>query len=302
AYEEIARIEALGGVLAAVESGYMKAALVRSQAERLARINSGEIVVVGRNRWTEGLPCPLLAGEDGGVFKVDPASARETLEMLRATKARRSQAAVDAALRQLRDAAVAGTNLMPASIACARALVTTGEWADALRQVFGEYRPPTGVEGQSLRLEGERVEAVRRRVAAWADAHGMRPRMLVGKPGLDGHSNGSEMIAVAARHAGSEEIVQAAVEEDVTVIGLSVLSGAHVETARLVLEGLEREGASIPVVVGGIVPGRDFERLRRLGVKAIFTPRDFDLMAVMDRVLDVIGAPAAAAAEERASA
>jgi (2R)-ethylmalonyl-CoA mutase len=313
AYEEIARIEALGGVLAAVESGYMKAALVRSQAERLARINSGETVVVGRNRWTEGLPCPLLAGEDGGVFKVDPASARETLEMLRATKARRSQTAVDAALRQLRDAAVAGTNLMPASIACARALVTTGEWADALRQVFGEYRPPTGVEGQSLRLEGDRVEAVRRRVAAWADAHGMRPRMLVGKPGLDGHSNGSEMIAVAARHAGfeviyggirlaPEEIVQAAVEEDVTVIGLSVLSGAHVETARLVLEGLAREGASIPVVVGGIVPERDFERLRRLGVKAIFTPRDFDLMAVMDRVLDVIGAPAAAAAEERASA
>src|SRR5215813_1281062 len=136
----------------------MKAALVRSQAERLARINAGEIVVVGRNRWTEGLPSPLLSGEDGGLFKVDPRSAAETLEMLRATRARRNQAEADAALRRLREAAAAGQNLMPASIECARRRVTTGEWADALREVFGEYRPATGVEGQRLGLAGEKVD------------------------------------------------------------------------------------------------------------------------------------------------
>jgi (2R)-ethylmalonyl-CoA mutase len=304
AYAEIERIREAGGVLAAVESGYMKAALVRSQAERLARINSGEITVVGRNRWTEGLPSPLVGGDDGGLFKVDPGSAADTLEMLRATKARRSQAEVDTALRSLKEAAVAGKNLMPLSIECARRRVTTGEWAGALREVFGEYRPATGVDGQRLGLDGPRVAAVRARVAAWAAAHGTRPRLVVGKPGLDGHSNGSEMIAVAARHAGfdvvyggirmtTEEIVQSAVEEDASVLGLSVLSGSHLEIARLVLEELGRQGArtAIPVVLGGIVPEADVGALLALGVRAVFTPRDFDLMAVMDRVLDVIGAP-----------
>jgi (2R)-ethylmalonyl-CoA mutase len=304
AYAEIARIDELGGAIEAIESGYMKAALVRSQAERLARINAGDLVVVGRNRWTEGLPSPLLGGEDGGLFRVDPASAAETLEMLRATRARRNQAEVDAALRRLRDAAVAGQNLMPVSIECARVRVTTGEWAETLREVFGEFRPATGVEGQQLHLETDRVAAVRARVAAWTAQHGTRPRIVVGKPGLDGHSNGSEMIAVAAKHAGFDvvyggirmtpaEIVQSAVEEDASVLGLSVLSGSHLEVARLVLEELERQGArdAIPVVLGGIVPDADVEPLRRLGVRAVFTPRDFDLMAVMDRILDVIGAP-----------
>jgi len=294
----------LGGAIEAIESGYLKAALVRSQAERMARINSGDIVVVGRNRWTDGLPSPLLTGEDGGLFRVDPESAAHTLEMLRATRSRRSQSAVDEALRRLHDDAGAGKNLMPASIACAKARVATGEWADVLRRIFGEYRPATGIDGQHLGLENARVAAVRARVAAWAAAHGMRPRIVVGKPGLDGHSNGSEMIAVAAKHAGfdvvyggirmtPEEIVQSAVEEDASVLGLSVLSGSHLEIARMVLEALERQGArdAIPVVLGGIVPDADVEPLTRLGVKAVFTPRDFDLMAVMDRILDVIGAP-----------
>ena len=301
---EVARIRELGGALAAIESGYMKSALVRSQAERLARINQGENVVVGRNRWTEGLPSPLLAGADGGLFKFDPAAAAETLEMVGATKRRRSQGEVDAALRRLNEAARTGENLMPASIACARARVTTGEWADALREVFGEYRPPTGVEGQRLGLEGARVEAVRARVAAWGARHGGRPRIVVGKPGLDGHSNGSEMIAVAAREAGFEviyggirwtvpEIVKSAVEEDATVLGLSVLSGGHLEIARAVREQLGAEGAgeTIPVVMGGIIPESDVGALGALGVKAVFTPKDFDLMDVMDRILDVIGAP-----------
>lgn len=193
---------------------------------------------------------------------------------------------------------------MPLSIECARARVTTGEWAETLRQVFGDFRPATGVEGQVLNLENDRVAAVRARVAAWEAEHGTRPRLVVGKPGLDGHSNGSEMIAVAAKHAGFEvvyggirmtasEIVQSAVEEDASVLGLSVLSGSHLEVAKLVLDELERQGAhgAIPVVLGGIVPEADIERLERLGVKAVFTPRDFDLMAVMDRILDVIGAP-----------
>ena len=216
---------------------------------------------------------------------------------------------------QLRDAAVSGQNLMPVSIACAKARVTTGEWAGTLREVFGEFRPATGVEGQQLRLETDRVDAVRARVAAWTDAHGTRPRIVVGKPGLDGHSNGSEMIAVAARHAGFDvvyggirmtpgEIVQSAVEEDASVLGLSVLSGSHVEVAKLVLDELARQGArdAIPVVLGGIVPDADMASLKQLGVKEVFTPRDFDLMGVIDRILDVIGAPPAKQAAHAASA
>jgi (2R)-ethylmalonyl-CoA mutase len=312
---EMKVIEEMGGVLEAVESGYLKSALVRSQAERLARINAGDTVIVGRNRWTEALPSPLLAGDDGGIFKVDAASAAETLEMLRATKSRRSQAEVDATLRALVEGARSGANLMPLSIACAKARVTTGEWAAALRSVFGEYRPATGVDGQRLALETPRVAAVRARVEAWAREHGQRPRLVVGKPGLDGHSNGSEMIAVAARHAGFDvvyggirmtpaEIVQSAVEEDASVLGLSVLSGSHVEVAKLVLEELEKQGArdAIPVVLGGIVPEADMPALRALGIRAIFTPRDFDLMDVMDRILDVIGAPQAEPEPRRASA
>jgi len=314
AYAEIAHIGQAGGALAAVESGYMKAALVGSQAERLARINKGEIAVVGRNRWTEGLASPLVSGDDGGLFKFDPVSAAETLDMLRATQTRRSQADVERTLRALREAALAGTNLMPASIACARARVTTGEWADALRAVFGEYRAATGVEGQRLGLDTPRAEAVRARVAAWGARHGGRPRMVVGKPGLDGHSNGSEMIAVAARDAGFEviyggirwtvpEIVASAIQEDATVLGLSVLSGAHLEIARAVTEELVRQGVGeMPVVLGGIIPERDVEALRSLGVKAVFTPKDFDVVDVMDRILDVIGAPRTEAGARAASA
>jgi len=204
---------------------------------------------------------------------------------------------------------------MPVSIECARRRVTTGEWADALRAVFGEYRPATGVEGQSLGLAGGRADAVRARTTGWAATHGGRPRMVVGKAGLDGHSNGSEMIAVAARDAGFEviyggirwsvpEIVASAVEEDAAVLGLSVLSGAHVEIARQVRDELVRHGVAdaIPVVLGGIVPDRDLEPLRALGVRAVFTPKDFDLLEVMDRILDVIGAPRAEPRSQAAGA
>ncbi|MBI4509791.1 MAG: protein meaA [Deltaproteobacteria bacterium] len=301
AWVEIERILAMGGAISAIESGAMKAALVQSQAERLAKINSGETVVVGRNRWKEGLPSPLLAGEDGGMFKVDEKSVARTLELLQATKSRRNQAEVDSCLRRLREAARGEQNLMPISIECARARVTTGEWADALREVLGEYRPATGVEGQELRLDTQRVEAVRERVESWARRNQRRPRIVIGKPGLDGHSNGSEMVAVAARHAGfdviyggirmrPEEIVQSAIEEDATVIGLSVLSGSHLEIARQVMDELLASGAreAIPVVMGGIIPESDLEPLRSLGIRDVFTPKDYDLMAVMDRILDVI--------------
>jgi (2R)-ethylmalonyl-CoA mutase len=208
------------------------------------------------------------------------------------------------ALRALTDAAEGGKNLLPPSIVCAKARVTTGEWADALRAVFGEYRAATGVEGAQLGLRGEKIDAIRRRVDAWAATQRMRPRILVGKAGLDGHSNGAEMIAVAARDAGfeviyggirltPEEIVRTAVDEDTAVIGLSILSGSHVEIARQVLEQLARHGVrdTMPVVVGGIIPDHDVAALRDLGVKAVFTPKDYDLVDVMDRVLDVIGAP-----------
>jgi (2R)-ethylmalonyl-CoA mutase len=305
AQAEIDRILEQGGALAAIESGSMKAELVRSQAERLAKINAGEITVVGRNKWREALPSMLLAGDDGGMFKVDEVAASRTLELLAETKKQRDAKRVNECLARLKAAAAAGENLMPPSIECARARVTTGEWAGALREIFGEFRPATGVEGQVLSLDGSTVERVRERVEAWARTHGRRPRLVLGKPGLDGHSNGSEMIAVAARHAGFDviyggirmtpaQIVQSAVEEDATVLGLSVLSGAHVEIARQVSEELARHGAkAMPLVVGGIIPESDEAALKALGVRAVFTPKDYDLMEVMDRILDVIAAPAA---------
>ncbi len=303
AQTEIDRILAAGGALAAIEIGTMKSELVRSQSARLAKINSGELTVVGRNKWQDALPSPLMTGEDGGMFKVDAAAANSTIGMLEQTRAKRDPTKVADCLARLEKAAIGNENLMPISIECAHARVTTGEWSHVLRRVFGEYRPATGVDGQTMALAGPRVDAVRARVAAWQAARGRRPRMVVGKPGLDGHSNGSEMVAVAARHAGFDviyggirmtaaQIVQSAVEEDASVLGLSVLSGAHLDIARAIGEELDKHGAraGIPVVLGGIIPEADLAALRELGVKAVFTPKDFDLMAVMDKILDVMGA------------
>ncbi|WP_369294049.1 methylmalonyl-CoA mutase family protein [Tepidiforma sp.] len=301
AREEIARIEAMGGIRAAVESGYLKSQLVRSMSERVSKINSGELVIVGVNRWTDGLPSPLTTGEDGGIFRVDEAETRRTLESLAAVKAKRDQAQVAAALAALEAAAREGRNMMEPSIACALARVTTGEWADTLRRVFGEYRPPTGVEGQRLFVDSDRVADVRRRAEEFVRRTGHRPRIVVGKPGLDGHSNGAEVIAVAARHCGfdvvysgirltPEEIVQSAIEEAADVIGLSILSGSHLDLTRQVIDGLRAAGAgdAIPVIVGGIIPKDDHEALRALGARQIFTPADFDLADVMSRIMDVV--------------
>lgn len=298
---EIDHILKMGGAIEAIQSGYMKSQLVKSQSERLSRIMTGEITVVGRNKFTDGLPSPLLEGEDAGIFQSDSGAAKESLELLEKTLKERDKDKADAALRRLEEDARSGKNLMAASIECAKALVTTGEWSDVLRSVFGEYRPITGVEGQKLTLAEDKTEEVRSRVENFEKKFGHRPRMVVGKPGLDGHSNGAEMIAVAARHSGMdviysgirltpEEIAASAIEENADLIGLSILSGSHVEIIGQVLEKLKENNAfgRIPVVAGGIIPERDFAELEKMGVDKVYTPKDFDLMQVMNSNMQVI--------------
>ena len=288
----------------------MKSALVRSMSERVSRINTGDQVIVGVNKWTEGLPSPLLGGEDGGLFTLDEAAIRDTLANLERTKAERDPTRVAAALEALQQAARDGTSMMEPSIECALARVTTGEWAGALRDVFGEYRPATGVEGQQLSLAGDRVDALRNRLDVLTEALGHRPRLVVGKPGLDGHSNGAEVIAVSARHVGfdviysgirlsADEIVTSAVEEGADVIGASVLSGSHLALAEQIIDGLRQNAAEhIQVVLGGIVPESDVDKLQSLGVRQVFTPADYELLDIMESIVGLLEAdsPAAAAA------
>ncbi len=294
---ELQRVLAMGGAVAAVESGYMKSALVASLAERRRRIESGTDVVVGVNRFVETEPNPLLADLDTAVQSVDPAVEQAAVDAIRTWRAARDAARVDAALTGLRDAAKTGANLMPASLDCARAGVTVGEWAGVLRGVFGEYRAPTGVTGSSSAAGGSdaALEAVRARVRALGPL-----KFLVGKPGLDGHSNGAEQIAVRARDAGFEvvysgirltpaQIVAAAVEEDVDVVGLSVLSGSHLSVVPEVVDGLRAAGLDdVPVVVGGIVPEADAATLRARGVARVFTPKDYAIPEVLAAVLDAV--------------
>ena len=298
---EVDKVQAMGGAVAAVESGYMKSALVASHAERRRRIEAGEDVVVGVNKFTTTESNPLLADVDGAIMTVDPEVEQQAIAAVQAWRAGRDAAAVDEALRGLRDAAKTDVNLMPATVACAKAGVTTGEWAGALREVFGEYRAPTGVSGAVARGEaGPAIAAVRESVRQTSEELGSRLRFLVGKPGLDGHSNGAEQIAVRARDCGFEviyqgirltpaQIVAAAVEEDVHVIGLSILSGSHMEAVPAVLAGLRDAGVGdVPVVVGGIVPDSDAARLRAAGVARVFTPKDFELTDIMAEVVDVV--------------
>jgi (2R)-ethylmalonyl-CoA mutase len=302
---EIDRVQAMGGAIAAVESGYMKAQLVSSLAARRRRIEDGEDVIVGVNRFTETDPSPLQADGAGAIETIDPQAEVELIEAIRAWRADRDSGAVADALRRLVEAAKTDTNLVEPSIACARAGVTTGEWAGALREVFGEYRAPTGIAGAGAPpvgadAAGEAIARVRDRVRAVSDELGERLRMLVGKPGLDGHSNGAEQVAVRARDVGFEviyqgirltpaEIVAAAVAEDVHVVGLSVLSGSHLEVVPAVIEGLRTAGAGdVPVVVGGIIPPDDADALRAEGVAQVFTPKDFELTEIMDQILNII--------------
>jgi len=301
ALEELARIEALGGAIAAVETAYMKRALVESATRRMQAIESGQQVVVGVNAFTESEPSPLTAdAADGGTMTVDPAAESQQIERLRAWRARRDNARAAAALAALKAAAAEGRNVMEPSIACAHAGVTTGEWGQALRQVFGEYRAPTGVGAGLPAAALDGIAAVRERVAELARRLGRRPKMLVGKPGLDGHSNGAEQVAVRARDCGFEvvyegirltpaQIAGAALEEGVHVVGLSILSGSHLVLVEDVLERLRRLGlGELPVVVGGIIPPEDAARLKAAGVAAIYTPKDFDLTGIMADVAEIV--------------
>jgi ethylmalonyl-CoA mutase len=293
AREELATIDAMGGAVAAIE--YMKGRLVDSNAARLGRVESGETTVIGVNRFTEGAESPLTAGE-GGILVVDPAAEADQVARLKAWRSERDEAAVQAALAALRKAATSGTNIMPPSIAAAKAGVTTGEWGAVMRSVFGEYRAPTGVsKAPSNRTEG--LEDIREAVDAVSSRLGRRLKFLVGKPGLDGHSNGAEQIAVRARDCGMditydgirltpEQIVAAALEEDAHVVGLSILSGSHVPLIREVMAGMRAAGlGDVPVVVGGIIPDEDAEILRRDGVARVYTPKDFELNRIM---LDIV--------------
>jgi (2R)-ethylmalonyl-CoA mutase len=298
---EIDRVQGMGGAIAAVESGYMKSQLVSSLAARRRRIEDGEDVIVGVNRFTETDPSPLQAEGAAAIETVDPAAEGRLIEAISAWRADRDPAAVDDALRRLVEAAKTDANLVEPSMVCARIGVTTGEWAGALRGVFGEYRAPTGIAGASVAsAAGDAIARVRDRVRTAGEERGGRLRMLVGKPGLDGHSNGAEQVAVRARDVGFEvvyqgirltpaEIVAAAVQEDVHVIGLSVLSGSHLAVVPAVVEGLRAAGAGdIPVVVGGIIPPEDADALRAHGVAKVFTPKDFELTDIMAQIMDLI--------------
>lgn len=298
AREEIDRVQALGGAVAAVESGYMKEQLVASHAQRRARIENGDEIVVGLNKFTTTEPNPLLADLDSAIMTVDPAVEDRAIAQIKQWRADRDEEAAADALQQLRDAAKTDDNLVSASLACARVGVTTGEWAGALREVFGEYRAPTGVTGAvGVAQSGEELTRVREAVKRTGEQLGTRIRLLVGKPGLDGHSNGAEQIAVRARDCGFEviyqgirltpsQIVAAAVEEDVHCVGLSILSGSHMELVPEVVRGLHEAGLTdVPVVVGGIIPEADAQELRAIGVAEVFTPKDYDATEIMGQIL-----------------
>jgi (2R)-ethylmalonyl-CoA mutase len=314
---EIDRIQEMGGAMAAVESGYLKGELVSSHAERRARIEAGEDKIVGVNCFEQTEENPLTADLDGAIMTVDPAVEALTVERIQRWRAERQESSdrqgngdpfvfptTQQALERLKEAAAGTENLMEATLECARAGVTTGEWSSALREVFGEFRAPTGVSSAPVAVTAEPgtpMHEVREKVARTADELGSgRLRLLVGKPGLDGHSNGAEQIAVRARDAGfevvyqgirltPEEISSAALAEDVHCVGLSILSGSHSALVPDVLERLRLAGAGdIPVIVGGIIPNADAVTLKAAGVAAVFTPKDFGITEIIGRIVDEI--------------
>jgi len=295
---EMDRVQAMGGAVAAVESGYMKQALVSSHAARRGRIESGEDKVVGVNCYETTEPSPLTADLDAAIQAADPEAERAAVSSLATWREQRDDAEVREALAQLAEAAKSGANLMEPTLVAARAGATTGEWAGALREVFGEFRAPTGVSGAvGVAEAGAELTKVRDDVRRTGEELGSRLRLLVGKPGLDGHSSGAEQVAVRARDAGfevvyqgirltPEQIVAAAVAEDVHCVGLSILSGSHMELVPAVLDGLREQGLEdVPVVVGGIVPAADAAKLKEMGVAAVFTPKDFGLTEIMAGIL-----------------
>ncbi len=301
---ELKTIESMGGAVSAID--YMKRRLVESNTNRLSGIESGDQIVVGVNKWTETEPSPLTTGE-GAIMVVDPAVEAEQVERLKAWKASRDNKAAAAALAEVESAAKEGRNIMESSIAAAKAGVTTGEWGSALRQIFGEYRAPTGVAQAAAQRDGAGLDTVRQSVEAVSDKIGRRIKFLVGKPGLDGHSNGAEQIAVRARDVGMEvvyegirltpaQIVRAALDEAVHVVGLSILSGSHVPLVKEVMERMRKEGlGDVPVVVGGIIPPEDEKTLKAFGVAAVYTPKDFQLNDIMADIVRLVDASPKAA-------
>src|SRR5947207_14348344 len=281
-----------GGAVDAVN--YTKTQLVESHRARVRRIEDGELKVVGQNVFTSEEPSPLQEGADGGILTVDPEVERGQIEAVREWRSERDQQAVDEALAELRKAADdESVNIMPATLTAARAGATTGEWAGTLREVFGEYRAPTGVDGAAgIAPDDALLADLRERVERVSEALGRRIKILVGKPGLDGHSNGAEQIAVRARDAGMDvvyegirltpsRIAATAVQEGVHVVGLSILSGSHRELIPQVLRELKEAGAEVPVIVGGIIPPADAEWLLKAGVARVYTPKDFELTRIM---------------------
>ena len=303
ARHELANIDSMGGAVEAID--YMKARLVDSNAERLGRIERNETIVVGVNRWQEGEPSPLKT-EDGGIMVVDPAVEAEQINRLNDWRNARDASAVKEALSNLRAAAAEGSNVMEPSIACARVGVTTGEWAAQMRAVFGEYRGPTGVSANpSNKTEG--LDDIRAAVDTVSDRLGRRLKFLVGKPGLDGHSNGAEQIAFRARDCGMdigyagirltpEEIVRTALEDEAHVVGLSILSGSHLPLVEDLMARMGEAGLRhVPVIVGGIIPEDDAKRLREMGVARVYTPKDFELNTIMMDIVTLADPKAVAA-------
>ena len=303
ALHELATLDGMGGTISAIE--YMKARLVDSNAERLNKIEKNQTTVVGVNKFTTGEPSPLTSG-DGGIMVVDPAVEKQQIDQLNEWRAARDQGAVEAALKQLRAAAQAGENVMPASIAAAKAGATTGEWAAQMRMVFGEYRGPTGVS-RAVSNKTEGLEELREAVDKISDRLGRRLKFLVGKPGLDGHSNGAEQIAFRARDCGMdiayegirltpEQIVASAIKERPHVIGLSILSGSHLPLMADLIDKLGAAGlGDIPVIIGGIIPDTDAKALRKIGVAKVYTPKDFDLNTIMTDIVTLCDPVAPAA-------
>ncbi|KFZ80051.1 protein meaA [Amycolatopsis sp. MJM2582] len=301
AREEIARVQDLGGAVAAVESGYMKSQLVASLAEYRRGMENGERILVGVNKFETTEPSPLQAEGAKAIETIDPAVEKQAVTAIEEWRTHRDNAAVESALEKLKSVAKTSQNLFEATIECARAGVTTGEWSGALREVFGEYRAPTGVSASAAAGEGnEEIRRVRDRIKATNTEIGERLRILVGKPGLDGHSNGAEQVAVRARDVGfevvyqgirltPEQIVAAAVQEGVHVVGLSVLSGSHLEVVPQVVDGLRAAGAGdIPVIVGGIIPPDDEKLLLERGIARVFTPKDYELTDIMDGIVGLV--------------
>ncbi|HEX3037167.1 MAG TPA: protein meaA [Thermodesulfobacteriota bacterium] len=297
AWKEVERIQEMGGALEAIE--YMKMALVSSHAQRVRAIESGEIKMVGVNCFTETETSPLTESLEESIQKVEPGIVREQTEKLKSFKSKRNQKAVDEALEQLRQAAKGSENIMPASIRCAHAGVTTGEWAETLRSVFGEYRAPTGTS-ITLQKETDDIRLIRNEVKAVGEKLGRPVRILIGKPGLDGHSNGAEQIAVRARDVGMEviyqgirltpqQIVSTVEQENVDLIGLSILSGSHDAIIPKIMKLLkEKDLADIPVIAGGIIPDDDAKLLLQAGVKRVYTPKDYSLNRIMRDMVEIV--------------